>query len=382
MCKNPLSYVECKARVVKSTSASAYTYRHEGKHFHPPPPGGKVHPQQYKALKTTVQYNPNARPHKLLVGTSLIPNGPGDSIGNIAPQFNNLATVSRLRRKVLSNTPGMISAIKGSDTFIVDFLAFRAECSQFVQYFQLDEDVAIVSVQTEFIQELMSVYKSGLTIYEDAELGNEADISPMIFDHGCVTDAANKFFITGKLLVTCYYFEVLHRWQPILLSWIGKETKETYASHFLTLFKGIAKSFNRENNTGRPLISVFHDIIATVVDFSDSQRIGFQLAYAELLTTTQFGLELMLDFWNTSKGREFHLPSFEEQYTIGGTLLKGCAQHWRQSVNRIATNRNVIPEDKESLFRHLVSKLVTADNVEIFNLTVLTIHSHFQYMEH
>jgi hypothetical protein len=67
------------------------------------------------------------------------------------------------------------------------------------------------------------------------------DQIPMIFSHGCITDAAHKFFTNGKLLVTCCYFEILKRWQSILLSWIGRENTETYEHHFFKLFIIIAE---------------------------------------------------------------------------------------------------------------------------------------------
>src|SRR5204863_1954494 len=96
---------------------------------------------------------------------------------------------------------------------------------------------------------------------------------------GCISDAANKFFVNGKLLVTCCYFEVLKRWQPILLSWIGRETRKTYEYHFFKLFESIEDQLKVCNSEKSSLLLIFQQIIASVVDYSNTQRLGFQDTY-------------------------------------------------------------------------------------------------------
>ncbi len=142
--------------------------------------------------------------------------------------------------------------------------------------------------------------------------------------------AAHKFFANGQLLVTCCYFDILHRWQPILLSWIGRQTTETYASHFFTLFNSIAYGFKVKNEEYFTL-ATFQQVLGTVVDFSESQRTGFQMAYAKFLTTTQFGCELQLKEWSRNILSEpftkFTVLSFDDHYIQAATFLHGCIQH-------------------------------------------------------
>ena len=191
----------------------------------------------------------------------------------------------------------------------------------------------------------------------------------MIFNHGCVTDAAHKFFTNGKLLVTCCYFEVLHRWQPIFLSWIGRQTAKTYEHHFFRLFQSIGNEL-KVNDETIALWTVFQQIVGTVVDFSDAQRIGFQAAYAKFMTTTATGVQCQISKWvDETEGNNFSFLSYDEHYNIGGSLLKGCRYHWKESVTKIAQNRNVISEDQQSEFHHLISMLSTVDTISEFNST-------------
>ena len=191
----------------------------------------------------------------------------------------------------------------------------------------------------------------------------------MIFNHGCVTDAAHKFFTNGKLLVTCCYFEVLHRWQPIFLSWIGRQTAKTYEHHFFRLFQSIRNGLEVNDETSL-LLTVFQQIVGTVVDFSEAQRIEFQAVYAKFMTATAVGVQCQISKWvDETEGNKFSFLSFDEHYHIGGSLLKGYQFHWKESVTKIAQNRNVISEDQQSEFHQLISMLSTVDTIVEFNST-------------
>ena len=115
-----------------------------------------------------------------------------------------------------------------------------------------------------------------------------------------------------------------------------------------------------------------------VVDFSDAQRIGFQEAYAELMTKTEIEIKCQLSGWVDEKqpdGQAF--PFYEEHYDVGGSLLKGCEYHWDKSINRIARNRNVISKDQELEFRGYVMMLSTAQSMVEFNSTTRLISTEF-----
>ena len=304
-------------------------------------------------------------------------------MATIAPQFNNLSTVRYYRKQVLTKTPGLISPIAGSDSFILDYLKFTQECPEFVQHFQLDNDVAIISVQTDFMRTLFTAIDDkaddrendsnsikGLNNDEINERTIDINVKlqstlSSIFNHGMITDAAHKFFHTEKLLQTCCYYEELHRWQPILISWTGKQNKETYACHFFTLFTSIAGQLKISNVDIQ--LSTFQFIIATVVDFSDAQRAGFQLAYQKFLTSTEYGIQLQMHEWELSS-LTYQFLSADEHYSVAAGIIKGCLQHWKKSVTRVSQNHHVIPSEQRSEFHSYISDLFSTETIENFEL--------------
>jgi hypothetical protein len=147
---------------------------------------------------------------------------------------------------------------------------------------------------------------------------------------------------------------------------------------FLSIGKGL--ELDGDDDDSHTLLSIFNLAIASVVDFSEAQRKGFQLAYAKFFTATHIGKGIWEDNqWKQSMdtGLVLSLPTFDELYATAGTLLKGCLQHWRESVNRIATSHAIIPPEQESQFRWLISMLYNADNMAVFNSTAEAIQSMF-----
>ena len=62
LCDGKLMYLTCEAKAITVISPSTFTYTHQGKHYHPQPPGGKLLPQQYEQAAFLIQHNPNALP--------------------------------------------------------------------------------------------------------------------------------------------------------------------------------------------------------------------------------------------------------------------------------------------------------------------------------
>ena len=108
-------YLGCYAEVNKVTTLQTYSYEHKEQHFHTKPPEGKAHPQHIQLLYKTIQNNPNTLPHALRIGSvlptkdislslnntttinnSLSTSDSAQSIGKIAPQFNNLSRVFKI----------------------------------------------------------------------------------------------------------------------------------------------------------------------------------------------------------------------------------------------------------------------------------------------
>jgi hypothetical protein len=187
-------YIPCQAEVDKIIASQVVTYEHKGKHLHPRPPNGKAHPIQTQLLHQTIQNNPNTLPHSLRIGSTLssdnpsisnlisgniIPSGihhSASSIGNIAPQFNNLSRVSKIRKEVLSAHPNLITTIKGSDTFIMDYAQLQKDCPDFIQQFIIESEVMIITLQIPFMKKVLSIYQDDLR-----DLSSDDDFSSTEF---------------------------------------------------------------------------------------------------------------------------------------------------------------------------------------------------------
>lgn len=58
--------------------------------------------------------------------------------------------------------------------------------------------------------------------------------------HGIITDGSHDFFSHGVLLTSLVFSQVLLRWVPVLLTWIGNMDTHHHQTHFKTLIEGIA----------------------------------------------------------------------------------------------------------------------------------------------
>lgn len=80
---------------------------------------------------------------------------------------------------------------------------------------------------------------------------------------------------------------------------------------------------------------------------------------------------------NKTGQNKFSFSSYDDHYQIAGSLLKGCQQHWKESITRIAKNSTVVPPNRQTYFRHLISLLSKVNKIEDFNAAVHTIVTEF-----
>jgi hypothetical protein len=139
-----------------------------------------------------------------------------------------------------------------------------------------------------------------------------------LYNGGFLSDVTYRFFENGYLLTTSMYCDELARWIPVQLSWIRHLSEEYYKLHFTTFFKQFFKqSMSHLERDG---------LACQVVDFSAAQANGFVQAYMEV----------------------FHEP--DEQVARG--KLRGCREHYRQSITRVKRNRSVIMAHEEVSHDH------------------------------
>lgn len=154
-----------------------------------------------------------------------------------------------------------------------------------------------ISFQTDWMA------RNLITRYKDNE----------VYDGGLLSDVTYRVFRNGYLMTTSMYQMDLERWAPVLFTWmLGLETQH-YKAHFVALLDQINLAdmgpFEKDQLTRQ------------VVDFSGAQKNGFINAYMQVFPSTTRDEAL--------------------------SRLKGCREHFRQSVTRIKRNRSMIPAPME-----------------------------------
>ena len=87
------------------------------------------------------------------------------------------------------------------------------------------------------------------------------------------------------------------------------------------------------------------------MDFSEAERRGFINAFQ--------------DFWQIRGGDE---RSYEERVYAAECLLRGCQEHFRAAVTRVARINGAVPPDKKEAFTERALGLLNCSNSDDFEL--------------
>ncbi|KAI7948710.1 hypothetical protein MJO29_010375 [Puccinia striiformis f. sp. tritici] len=270
--------------------------RHQGLHDHPWPTPKKPDPEALEELAEEVKKNPKATALQLKIGNATSSEQPINSVVDIHESFGNtdrLRYYVRQIRKEFEEAPKMMNGGGGGDGFLHDM-------------FQWHDNLWTTSEEHfTFQSEWMSQ-----RLLARSEEGNK------LYSGGLISDVTYKFFKDGYLLTTSMYCEEISRWIPVQLSWIRGLSDSYYEIHFTVLF--------RQFLLPSILPSEREDLATSIVDFSQAQMNGFVAAYCNV-----FG-------------------KIDRQKAIA--KLKGCWEHFCQSITCVKGNRQVIRPGEESRF--------------------------------
>ncbi|EGG08385.1 uncharacterized protein MELLADRAFT_84900 [Melampsora larici-populina 98AG31] len=236
-------------------------------------------------LTKEVVRNPKAGPLVLKVGQA----GAGQTITlpvvEIHPVFGSGGRLAYLRQKVLVEKGLMPKKESrgGGDRFVLDLIHWARSLLRTNMH---------ITFQSEWMAEQLLLW----------------DPSGHAYSGGLLSDVTYRFFRNGYLLSTSMYSNVMHCWIPIQLTWMWGLDITHYQAHFTTLIQQIKSAK-----------LTFHEqelLVQQVVDFSSAQKKGFMAAYMDVFNKLDPSKAL--------------------------SKLKGCHEHYRQSITQIKKNCNVV----------------------------------------
>ncbi|KAJ3553499.1 hypothetical protein NP233_g12629 [Leucocoprinus birnbaumii] len=307
---------------------------HSGVHHHARPPY-PIHllPKEREEFEDMVINNPSAGPSNLQFGVRTL-KGPGKSVKDISMALHSKGrTTYELNRACKEHAPPDPTAV------FKEMQKFNEAYPNFVK-FSCTVPENVMCMQTSFMQSQM------IHMNTDNEVDMAAGMMGQSFDMGpgMSADAAHKFWSDNRwaLMVSCGFSVDLKCWMPVLMTFLGGGTIEHYRLHFLTLFQSIATAI--EGKGGK----VRDDMFAMVMDFSDAQREGF--------------IEAFISFHRARNDERNEV----ELHARAETLVKGCNEHYLQSVKRVAHITGVVHPGKKGHFEELVPGLTKTTDIDEF----------------
>ncbi|OAV86530.1 hypothetical protein PTTG_29854, partial [Puccinia triticina 1-1 BBBD Race 1] len=275
--------------------------RHRGFHNHQWPSSKKPDPLTKKDLTETVKNNPKATALQLKIGNITAPGEPTTSVVNIHESLGNSDRLRHLRQQILQQMDfGSSKGGDGGNKFMHDLFEWQLN------------GMDIISIACKRGEEHITFQTNWMSqrLFDRSEEGGK------LYSGGLISDVTYRFFASGYLLTTSMYCDDIGRWIPVQLSWIRGLSEAYYTIHFSILFRQfLIPSLLQHEREG---------LAQSIVDFSKAQQRGFIAAYMEVFGET--GPE-------EAKRR-----------------LKGCREHFRQSITRVKRNQAVIMADEQALF--------------------------------
>ncbi|KAF9032059.1 hypothetical protein BJ165DRAFT_1358081 [Panaeolus papilionaceus] len=320
-CGGTLELRSCNVVSVLHTWAGGVHYSNGGYHLHRRPTH-ILHllPDQENRFQELVRSHPKSGPLQLVVGVPGL-HGPGKSAADISRVFLNAARVSKERQKV-TNEIG-----PSADGFIASFSRFEDEHPGFVINSVIGK-VTVISVQTEFMR---------------SQLVKDSTLNGPI--NGMVNDAAHGWWRESNslLMVTSTYCPQLHCWVPSVMSYTNGASTEHFTQHFQAVFQSISLEVKKRK---RKLTDAD---FAGVMDFSQAEHAGFVSAF--------------IMFWSTNPE---DTRTRQELQIAAERLLKGCREHFRAQVSRVACITGVIPPSEKEGFTKRALALLDAPTSALF----------------
>ncbi|POW14230.1 hypothetical protein PSHT_07487 [Puccinia striiformis] len=283
--------------------------RHKGFHDHPWPTPKKPDRLPLSEVAVEVKKNHKATALQLKIGNTGRADEPIKSVVDIHESLGNDDRLRYYRRQILNNVvDGPEKMNGGGDNFLHDMFQW------------LEKGLHIISDSWTKGEEHFTFQ----TDWMSQRLLKRSGEGNKLYSGGLISDVTYKFFQDGYLLTTSMYCEDVSRWIPVQLSWIRGLSDKYYEIHFTVLFRQFL--IDSISATER------EELATSIVDFSQAQTNGFVAAYCNV-----FG-------------------KISRQEAIN--KLRGCTEHFRQSITRGKGNHNAIRPDQEARFEGMCLALL------------------------
>jgi len=219
-----LYHIPCDVVLKTSQWSGGVHFTTTQTHKHPRPhPVHTLLPEK-REFNQVVAESPQSKALALILGAPTL-NGPGKSVTDISPVYQNAHRVNKEQQKIIRD------ADPGGEKFIKAYADFDREHPGFIIYSVIGA-VTVISVQTQFM-------RSNL-VKDDVLAG------PI---NGIVNNATHSFWKekNALLMISSCYCPVLFRWVPGIMSYTNGQTEEHFMHHFYALFQSMAIEAEERN---------------------------------------------------------------------------------------------------------------------------------------
>jgi hypothetical protein len=323
-CQCRLVHVDCEVTIHSYEWAGGFRWEHKGFHDHGRPRPIHLTKEEEAELERRVAENPTVSPLAMIMG------GPGCK--SIADLSETLLNTHRLRWETSKSRQKL--GLKWSGNLVTDMSRFeelypRTLVSEYL------EELGVLCIQTDFMRQRAV---DSIRLEETVA----SSFNPV---YGFVTDAAHKFFKekNSLLVLSSRYIHEMYCWMPVLATYSSGQSAEHYMVHFLVLMMTMQDQAN-EWKMGE----LKDEWLIQVMDFSAAQSKGFTDAFVA------FRLQALPE---TQANDPKVIADLMERAEL---LKRGCEQHYRASVTRLARTLAIVPAEESHTFKNLANGLVTA----------------------
>lgn len=315
-----LCHINCMAtmKTIQAVNGNTIEVHHSGVHNHSRPHPIRPDVNAKLRFRDIVRIAPEVCPKSLQIGHST-----REPMSSVHPSYNNLDRLAYSRRKILDNSRG---ATFGQFHAFVKTIARENIASS--QMHGPDGHIIFI---TPFQKELLQNHERAL---------QTDSIEGFVLD---------KYCPTANVTMTTMLCEVINRNVPVCISVLLGKSAKHYAAHFRCIFAAMQMSTNLDE---------WQDTFpGNTCDFSDAERIGFELAV-----------------------REYCCINPDDDVDIA-PYYQCCTVHFKRTLSRVSRNGNVVPAMKKKEFQKLVLDLLIIKDSDLFMERIKRLRTEYPKLE-